>query len=1037
MWLRVLGLPTDTGQWWQVLDPVLGPAADPWPVIDELLRRRFPGYRFSPSTQSGSPGHQAAVHTVVARPGEGPASASRGEGPDVLVVTEDGPDAGRLAPLPRSGLTVGRNHAAWRLSDPFLSAPHFRLEVEPGGVRITELTSRPEPAGRGDSWWHGDRPHGAGSSEFRLARGRPEPLAPARPLPELLIDPGAEPVRPNPLLQAIMAAGPLVIGVVMAVVTGMWYFLLFSLVSVAVVVVMWSQHRAAARRHGERIRAAAHRIRDQLHEVAPTPGRLSLAARSAAADRFAVAAAAPPDAEGPLLRWGTGLTRLPLASEKDNDSWDRWATVELPATSVLRRGGSTLVTGQPATLHALASWVQVQLCRDAMSTGRGVIVRTPDGDLRWGGVIGASSGTVLYWPGTTVRGLPEGWHRILLRETSSPGGSQDAPGDTVAPRDRLDPDRGLARLGELEFTGFRFHGMSAPTVDWLLDEMGATERPRPDTGAAGLNLPDPLMTGSAADALRVELASGEEDVDLDLVARGPHLLVAGTTGSGKSELLLTLLTGMAAAHPATEVSFVLMDFKGGSSFAVLAGLPHTMSVETNLAEAQSLRTFDALSAELRRREELFLAAGTADFRAYRRAHPDADLPRLVVAVDELRVLMDEHPQAAALLARLAATGRSLGFHLVLATQRAQGAVGPDIRSNLGTVICLRTATEQESWDLLGTAEAFTIPADSPGQAYLKHGGQPARPFRAGQFSVATGPPTLVPWTQGPTDTPPAPWSDLVALIGAEAIARRLPVPRRAVTPALPDSWTPTPAERSAVPGAVVVGLADLPRQRAQVPVSWRPGQDAPAAWIGAAAGGVDEAARSVLAQLADQDVAGPPGTPAVTTVVLDGAGVLSSLAGTWPADPPRPPENWSVLTAEQATAEALAEVFDGLRSELARPSGVRLVVTHWGRWATRRIGTGYETLEEHVAQLMRDHGPGLLSVALFGGRELAGGRVLGQVPLRFYLPAGTTPEHRMVWPTLRRVREVPGRAVMVCAEHPAPGVAVQLSAPPSGGTPRT
>lgn len=1031
MWLRVLGLPTAASQWWRVVNPPAGPAGAPWETVDALLRHRFPGYHFAPSPRSEEPAAAGQFHTVVARPGAGQPPGSRGEGPDLTVVTEDGPDAGRLAPLPRSGLTVGRNGAAWRLADPFLSAPHFRLDLEPDGVRITELASRTEPSGRRDrdAWWHGERHHRAGSSEFRLARGRADPLAPARPLPELLIDPGAEPARPNPLLQAIMAAGPLVIGVVMAVVTGLWYFLMFSLVSVAVVVVMWSQHRTASRRHGRRIQACAHQIREQLEDLAPTPGRLSLAARSGAVDRFGVVGAAPADSGGPLIRWGAGTASLPLASERDSESWNRWATVGLPATSVLRRNGSTLVTAQPSTLHALAYWLQVQLCRDAVATGRGVLVRTRRGDLRWGGAADTGSGTVLCWPGTTVRGLPDGWHRVILRETSPSDSGEGSLDAAVPPADRLEPDRGLASLGGLEFTGFRSHGMSASTADWLLDEMGAAKRPPRSTGAADLALPEPLMAGAAVDALTVELASGAEAVDLDLVAHGPHLLVAGTTGSGKSELLLTLLTGMAAAHPAAEVSFVLMDFKGGSSFAALAGLPHTMSVETNLAEAESLRTFDALSAELRRREELFLAAGAADFRSYRRAHPGAELPRLVVAVDELRVLMDEHPQAGALLARLAATGRSLGFHLVLATQRAQGAVGPDIRSNLGTVICLRTATEQESWDLLGTAVALTIPADSPGQAFLKHGGQPARPFRAGQFSVATGPPALIPWTRGRPDAEPAPWPDLVALIRAEAQSRGLPVPQRAVTPALPDSWSPTPAERSAVPGAVVVGLVDLPRQRAQTPVRWHPDRDGPAAWIGTAAGGVDEAARTVLADWAAS------GEGAMSTVVLDGAGVLPSPGRTGPAKPLRAPAPWSVLAADEVTPDGLAETFDRIRAELARPSPVRLVVTQWGRWATQRVGSGYETVEDHLSQLMRDRGPGLLAVAIFGGRELAGGRLLGQVPWRFYLPAGTTPEHRMVWPTLHRVKELPGRAVMVCPEHPAPGVAVQLSGPPSGGTP--
>lgn len=1041
MWLRVLGLPAATDQWWQVVNPPVGAAEDLWVLTKDLLRQQFPEYRFSRSASPAGNSLRTQVHTVVARPGKGSSSGSRGEGPDVLVVTEDGPDAGRLAPLPRSGLTVGRNGAAWRLSDPFLSAPHFRLDLEPDGVRITEHLSRPRNFGGRESWWHGERTHQAGTSVFRLVRGRPDPLLPPREMPDLMIDPGAPPARPNPFLQAIMAAGPLIIGVVMAVVTGHWYFLMFSLVSVAVVAVMWFQHRAATRRHGERIQKGARGIRDQLDHGSPTPGRVSLAARSEAMDRFGVHGVSPSGLEGPLIRWGTGTARLPLTPAQDSPAWDRWATVELPATSVLRPGRTTVVTGQPSTLHALAYWLQVQLCRDAWATGRGVIVATLDGETRWGRVAAASTGTVLWWPGSTGQGVPNGWHHVILRETSPRDGTESSHRSSVVTadhHDRFDPDHGFARIGNLEFTGLRYHGMTAQTADWLLDEMGAVGGPPRAVGAAKLALPDPLMAEAAVESLVLELASGEDALDLDLVAHGPHVLVAGTTGSGKSELLLTLLTGLAAAHPATEVSFVLMDFKGGSSFATLAGLPHTMSVETNLAQAESLRTFDALSAELRRREELFLAAGVADFRSYRHMHPAMELPRLVVAVDELRVLMDEHPHAAALLARLAATGRSLGFHLILATQRAQGSVGPDIRSNLGTVICLRTATEQESWDLLGTAEAFAIPADSPGRAYLKQGGQPSQAFRAGQFSVATGPPTLAPWTQGSTETAPAPWLHLAGLISQEATARRLPVPPLAVTPALPDSWVPTPAERSAVSDTVVLGLADLPHRRAQIPVRWRPAQDDPAAWIGTPAGGVDDAARTVLAglaQMAGLDELHRTSRSPVTTVVLDGAGVLRPTGATTQTGPSgllQPPAHWSVLTAEHATPEALAAGLGQLRDGLAHSTSspmttVRLVVTQWGRWATQRVGTGYETLEEHLSHLLRDHGSGALSVAVFGGRELAGGRILGHIPLRFYLPAGTTAEHRMVWPTLQRVKEVPGRAVMVSPEHPAPGVAVQLA----------
>jgi S-DNA-T family DNA segregation ATPase FtsK/SpoIIIE len=248
-------------------------------------------------------------------------------------------------------------------------------------------------------------------------------------------------------------------------------------------------------------------------------------------------------------------------------------------------------------------------------------------------------------------------------------------------------------------------------------------------------------------------------------------------------------------------------------------------------------------------------------------------------------------------------------------------------------------------------------------------------------------------------------------------------------PALPEHWVPTAAERLAHPGAVVVGLADVPGDRRQEPVTWVPGQDGPVAWIGTDTGGLREAARSALRQLAGLPTATPASASLPRTVVLDGDGESVSGGDTWTAgtDQPPAPDQWTVLSPAQATSEQLGVLMQDLGEDLAARRPVHLVVTAWGRWAGLRLGTGYETVEEHLALLLRDHPPSLLAVALFGGRELAGGRVLGQVPNRFYVPAGSTPEQRMVWPTLHRVREVPGRAVMVTQEHPAPGVAVQLA----------
>jgi DNA segregation ATPase FtsK/SpoIIIE, S-DNA-T family len=1014
VWLRVLGLPESAGPWWRI-DGADAEGDLPEDQVRQLLRDRFPGYRFTWT----APRSRKSVLTVVARPASGGAAGTRGPGPEVSVVTEDGPDAGRLAGLPRSGFTVGRNHADWRVADPYLSAPHFHAAVEPAGIRISPLTSAVSDGGLPAPYWTGGTPFRAGSTTFRLVRGRPDGLDPAQQPPDPVVDPGPEPARPNQVVQVLMAAGPLVIGTVMAVVTGLWYFLLFSLVSVAVAGVMWAQHRSVTRRYGQAIQGRAKALRDRLDALAPTPGRFSLAARSESADRFGLAGAGT---ESPVVRWGTGSTHVRLASGANEGKWCRWTAVELPVVSALAPAATTVAFAERAVLDGMAHWLLVQLCRDAMDSGRGVLFRTARGDTWWGGGRTAPVGTAVCGPGSATGDLPSGWHTVHLVES---GVADDRPGPEAA--DWLDPGRGTASLSGLEVIGLRWHGMAASTAFWLLDEIGATARPAPPAEGTRMSLPASMMDASAEGSLSAALSAGSQPVVVDLVAEGPHLLVAGTTGSGKSELLLTLLTSAAAAHPAGEVSFILMDFKGGSSFAPLAGLPHTMSVETNLSEADSLRTLDALAAELRRREELFLAAGVPDFRSFRRRHPDRCLPRLVVAIDELRVLVDDHPQAATLLSRLAATGRSLGFHLVVATQRAQGAVGPDMRSNLGTVICLRTATEQESWDLLGSAAAFAIGAEEPGRAFIKHGGHPPRAFQAGQYHLPAPRPVLRPWTQdeavGPMDAGPVPWPEIVRRLATEATRRGLTVPEPVVTPALPDSWSPTPAQRAAVPHAVVVGLSDDPRARAQEPVRWVPGRDAPAAWIGTPAGGMDTAARSVVAQLAATDAS--PGTGPATdsdTVLLDGAEVSSSA---------RVPGHWTVLTAGGVSGEELCALFERIGEDTGAGRPVRLLVTAWGRWAGLRVGTGYETVEERVATLLRDRDASVLAVALFGGRELAGGRVLGQIPVRYYLPAGTTPEHRMVWPALRRVPEIPGRAVMVSPARPAPGLAVQLAEVPA------
>jgi len=211
---------------------------------------------------------------------------------------------------------------------------------------------------------------------------------------------------------------------------------------------------------------------------------------------------------------------------------------------------------------------------------------------------------------------------------------------------------------------------------------------------------------------------------LDLVQDGPHFLVAGTTGSGKSELLRTLVLSASSHLPPSELGFILVDFKGGAAFDGLSSLPHVHGVVTDLGPTELDRALISLRAEVTFREQRFRELGVPDWTGYRRvrrAH-EPPLPRICLVIDEFRMMMDHAPDSLRELVRLASIGRSLGVHLILATQRPQGAVSADIRANLGTSIALRLQSDLDSLDVIGTTAAAGIASDIPGRAVVAQGG---------------------------------------------------------------------------------------------------------------------------------------------------------------------------------------------------------------------------------------------------------------------------------------------------------------------------
>ncbi|HQR27744.1 MAG TPA: type VII secretion protein EccCb, partial [Nocardioides sp.] len=363
--------------------------------------------------------------------------------------------------------------------------------------------------------------------------------------------------------------------------------------------------------------------------------------------------------------------------------------------------------------------------------------------------------------------------------------------------------------------------------------------PAPDEAAGPERLRVPFGTDPDGVPVRLDLKEAA------LGGTGPHGLVVGATGSGKSELLRTLVLELAVRHTAEELALVLVDFKGGATFAGLAGLPHVAGLITNLARDLTLvdRTREALEGELLRRQELLRTAGdlTSVHEYQERRGKDADLPALpslLVVVDEFSELLSARPEFLDLFTTIGRLGRSLGLHLLLAAQRLDEGRLRGLESHLSYRIGLRTFSAADSRAVLGVPDAHGLPA-SPGYGYLLAGAGPLQPFVA---TYVSGPATPSPAREGlgrvlpfaaalvppeGTDRPDAPVGSLL-----EETVRRLagpgPSARRIWLPPLdrPDTLgdlLPAPADLGAAPRPtgllrVPVGTVDRPRAQRREPL---------------------------------------------------------------------------------------------------------------------------------------------------------------------------------------------------------------------------
>nr|WP_211177741.1 type VII secretion protein EccCa [Pseudonocardia acidicola] len=367
------------------------------------------------------------------------------------------------------------------------------------------------------------------------------------------------------------------------------------------------------------------------------------------------------------------------------------------------------------------------------------------------------------------------------------------------------------------------------------------------------------------DRLRVPIGVDErgQPVVLDLKesaqgGSGPHGLCIGATGSGKSELLRTLVLGLAATHSPADLNLVLVDFKGGATFLGFAGLPHVSAVITNLADELTLvdRMADALAGEITRRQELLRAAGNlagiADYTAARRTRPQLPpLPALFVVVDEFSELLAQRPELIDLLVTIGRLGRSLGLHLLLTSQRLDEGRLRGLESHLSYRIALRTFSAAESRAVLGVPDAHQLPP-APGSAFLAAGTDELVRFRAAYVSgpPVTGAPAVVtgarrvhPFRAGPVHEPAAVRSEapggaepdgetvldamLAGLAGLGPPAHRVWLPPLDAPPPLDELLgpvRPVPGRGLAADGGALgelrapIGLVDRPYQQRRDPL---------------------------------------------------------------------------------------------------------------------------------------------------------------------------------------------------------------------------
>ncbi|MBO4926614.1 MAG: type VII secretion protein EssC [Clostridia bacterium] len=247
--------------------------------------------------------------------------------------------------------------------------------------------------------------------------------------------------------------------------------------------------------------------------------------------------------------------------------------------------------------------------------------------------------------------------------------------------------------------------------------------------AQELNILQQWRSANSAESLAAPLGVMDTGnvlmLDLHERAHGPHGLVAGTTGSGKSQVLISYLLSLSSRFSPEDVAFCIIDFKGGDIIKHLPGLPHIAGSITNLEKHEITRSLKSINAEKNKRMALFAepqvnASNISEYtKAYKEGRAKVPLPHLIIIVDEFAELKSQHPDFMNDLISIARVGRSLGIHMILCTQKPAGVVDDQIWSNSDFKLCLRVQTKEDSNEMLKSPLAAEI--REPGRGYLQVG----------------------------------------------------------------------------------------------------------------------------------------------------------------------------------------------------------------------------------------------------------------------------------------------------------------------------